>query len=121
MTSFGAEIWSAERGKAALRTCHGGRVANQLTGITIDCADPERLALFWSALLDLPITSEHDDPGWATLGSRRDPRPRLTFQRVPEPKSTKVRIHLDVQVDEIDEARAQVESLGGRFSGDRHD
>ncbi|OBB12404.1 hypothetical protein A5761_21860 [Mycolicibacterium setense] len=39
----------------------------------------------------------------AGLGSRSGPFPRLTFQRVPEPKATKVRIHLDVQVDDIDE------------------
>ena len=32
----------------------------------------------------------------------------------------KVRIHLDVQVDDIATARNQVESLGGRWSGERH-
>jgi predicted enzyme related to lactoylglutathione lyase len=32
-----------------------------------------------------------------------------------------VRIHLDVEVDDIDTGRLQVEELGGRFSGVRHD
>jgi predicted enzyme related to lactoylglutathione lyase len=102
--------------------CQGARVTNRLTGITIDCADPARLASFWSALLDRAMTGEHgDDTGWATVGSRLDDRPRLTFQRVAEPKAAKVRIHLDVQVDDIGTARRQVERLGGRWSGERHD
>jgi predicted enzyme related to lactoylglutathione lyase len=97
-------------------------MANRLAGITIDCADPARLASFWSALLDIAVTAEHgDDPGWATVGSRLDGRPRLTFQRVGEPKTAKVRIHLDIQVDDIGVACEQVESLGGRWSGERHD
>ncbi len=96
-------------------------MANRLAGITIDCADPARLASFWSTLLDTAITGEHgDDHGWATVGSRLDDRPRLTFQRVAEPRTVKVRIHLDIQVDDIDTARQQVEDLGGRWSGERH-
>lgn len=91
------------------------------SGITVDCADPARLASFWSALLNRPVSDEHADPGWATVGSRLDPQPRLTFQAVPEPKNSKVRIHLDVQVDDIDVGRRQVETLGGRWSGERHD
>ncbi|MFF0546513.1 VOC family protein [Nocardia thailandica] len=61
----------------------------------IDCANPTRLASFWSAILGIPATAEHGEhPGWATIGSRFDSRPRLTFQRVTEPKIGKVRIHL---------------------------
>lgn len=97
-------------------------MANRLMGITIDCADPALLASFWSALLDRAMTFEHgDDDGWATVGSRLSDQPRLTFQRVAEPKTAKVRVHLDVQVGDIGTARRQVESLGGRWSGQRHD
>lgn len=90
---------------------------NRLSGITIDCADPVSLAEFWSTLLDRRISAEHDGPDWATVGSRLDPSPRLNFQRVPEPKLGKVRLHLDVQVDDIDAGRAQVEYLGGHWTG----
>jgi predicted enzyme related to lactoylglutathione lyase len=96
-------------------------VANTLTSITIDCRDPARLALFWSALLNRPISNEHGSPQWATVGSRLDETPRVTFQRVPEPKTTKVRTHLDVQVDDIDQVRDQVKELGGTWTGQRHD
>jgi predicted enzyme related to lactoylglutathione lyase len=94
---------------------------NRLTAITIDCSDPARLAAFWSSLLEVPVSSEHDGPGWATVGSRFDSQPRLTFQQVPEPKAGKVRIHLDIQVDDIDAGREEVEGLGGSWSGERYD
>ncbi|MFV8050114.1 VOC family protein [Mycobacterium sp. 48b] len=97
-------------------------MVNRWSGVTIDCADPARMSAFWSTLLGIPASSEHgDDPNWATVGSRSGALPRLTFQRVPEPKVTKVRIHLDVQVDDIDVGRAQVEALGGRWAGIRTD
>ncbi|BBY33562.1 glyoxalase [Mycolicibacter minnesotensis] len=97
-------------------------MTNRLVGITIDCADPARLASFWSAMLNVAVTDEHSGDGeWATVGSRRDARPRLTFQRVPEPKTGKTRIHLDIQVDAIDAGHQQVAALGGRWSGIRHD
>ncbi|MDH6196017.1 putative enzyme related to lactoylglutathione lyase [Mycobacterium frederiksbergense] len=97
-------------------------MTNRLVGITIDCADPARLASFWSAMLGIAVTVEHgDNSEWATVGSRLGDQPRLTFQRVPEPKTGKVRIHLDIQVDDIDAGRGRVESLGGHWSGARHD
>lgn len=96
-------------------------MANRWSGITIDCVDPGRLASFWSVLLSRPVSDEHDRTGWASVGSRLDVQPRLTFQAVSEPKNTKVRLHLDVQVDDIEIGREQVEALGGRWTGERHD
>jgi Glyoxalase-like domain len=73
-------------------------VANFVSGVTIDCVDPQRVARFWSALLGRePGPSQ---AGWVYLGHRGDPQPRLVFQPVPEPKAGKVRIHLDVTVDD---------------------
>ena len=85
-------------------------------GVTIDCADPAALAGFWRDLLGYV-----DDPpppgyaGWAEYDAANavpqekidagftivDPRgvaPRLYFQRVPEPKVAKNRVHLDVDL-----------------------
>ncbi|HEY0531886.1 MAG TPA: VOC family protein [Actinoplanes sp.] len=92
---------------------------NVWTGVTIDCLDPERVARFWSALLGRDPGPSQD--GWVYLGERGDPQPRLVFQPVPEPAIGKVRIHLDVAVDDIDQAVATVVALGGRATGERHD
>lgn len=91
----------------------------RVTGITVDCAEPEALALFWSRLLQRPLTTEMTGPGWATVGSRLDPQPRLTFQRVPEPRRGKVRIHLDVTVRDIDAAHRWIVDHGGSATGTR--
>lgn len=62
--------------------------------VTFDCADPERVARFWSAALgyvvppDVPVVCE--DP--AGVG------PRMYFQQVPEGKVVKNRLHLDIRV-----------------------
>jgi predicted enzyme related to lactoylglutathione lyase len=95
------------------------QVANIMSAVTFDCADPQRVARFWSALLGREPGPSED--GWVYLGHRGDPQPRLVFQPVPEPKVGKVRIHLDVTVDELDEAIELVTALGGRFTGERHD
>jgi predicted enzyme related to lactoylglutathione lyase len=94
-------------------------MANVWSGVTIDCLDPQRVARFWGALLDREPGPSQD--GWVYLGERGDPQPRLVFQPVPEPSSGKVRIHLDVAVDDIDVAMASVVELGGRFTGERRD
>jgi predicted enzyme related to lactoylglutathione lyase len=94
-------------------------VVNVWSGVTIDCIDPARVARFWSALLNREPGPSQD--GWVYLGERGDDQPRLVFQPVPEPKQGKVRIHLDVTVDEISQAIHAVTVLGGRFTGERHE
>ncbi|WP_410570002.1 VOC family protein [Amycolatopsis sp. cmx-4-61] len=61
--------------------------------VTFDCADPERVARFWCEVLGYVL----EDSGVACS----DPTgvgPRLYFQRVPEGKVVKNRVHLDVRV-----------------------
>jgi catechol 2,3-dioxygenase-like lactoylglutathione lyase family enzyme len=61
--------------------------------VTFDCAEPERVARFWCEVLGYELHSS------GVVGS--DPTgvgPRLYFQRVPEGKVAKNRVHLDVRV-----------------------
>ena len=90
-----------------------------MSGVTFDCVDPQLIAGFWSALLGRQPGPSPD--GWVYLGCRDDPEPRLVFQPVPEPKAGKVRIHLDVSVDDVDDAIELVIALGGRSIGERQD
>jgi hypothetical protein len=94
-------------------------MANTWASVTVDCLDPERVGRFWAALLDREPGPAQD--GWVYLGERGDLLPRLVFQPVEEPAAGKVRIHLDIAVDDIDEAVGQVVELGGRDTGERHD
>jgi hypothetical protein len=82
--------------------------------IVIDCADPRRLAEFWAAALGYVLQPPPEGFGswedfltergipqseWNSRNAVVDPDergPRILFQRVPEPKATKNRLHLDV-------------------------
>ncbi|HEY0950342.1 VOC family protein [Nocardioides sp.] len=81
--------------------------------VTFDCADPRALSLFWNEVLGYelpppPPGFESWDAFAATLpehlrnsaSASQDPDgagPRLFFQRVPEGKVVKNRVHLDVR------------------------
>jgi hypothetical protein len=84
--------------------------------VTFDCADPDRLAHFWAELLGYQLDPpppgydsweawliEHGVPEseWNSKSAVSDPDgrgPRIFFQRVPEQKQHKNRVHLDVNV-----------------------
>lgn len=91
---------------------------HEWSGVTIDCAEPDVLARFWSGLLGGELSVPL--PGWLRLGARGG-APVLNFQPVPEPKRGKTRIHLDVTVDDIHRGMQTVLQLGGRSTDERHD
>ncbi|MET7419685.1 VOC family protein [Dactylosporangium sp. NPDC005555] len=84
-------------------------------GVTVDCAEPVRLAAFWREALgyvDAPVPEgfasreewlirwEVPPQEWDAAAYLHDPggaRPTLTFLKVPEPKTVKNRLHLDVK------------------------
>ncbi|NUT35455.1 MAG: VOC family protein [Hamadaea sp.] len=65
--------------------------------ITVDCADPYALAGFWSEVTGY-ARHPSDEPGadQALLVAPEGEGPGLLFSRVPEGRSAKNRIHLDV-------------------------
>ncbi|MFE7959480.1 VOC family protein [Streptomyces sp. NPDC014802] len=82
--------------------------------VTFDCADPERVARFWCEVLGyvVPPPPEGFDT-WEAFNRSLPPErqgasfvcmdptgegPRMYFQRVPEGKVVKNRVHLDVRV-----------------------
>jgi Glyoxalase-like domain len=84
--------------------------------VTFDAADPPALAAFWGEAIgyveeDPPdgfdsweawaVANDLPREDWGDYASRVDPDgvgPRLFFQRVPEPKTAKNRVHLDLSV-----------------------
>ncbi|CAL9373396.1 VOC family protein [Streptomyces sp. NPDC057838] len=67
--------------------------------VTFDCAEPERVARFWCEVLGyvMPPQAEHQK-SWSACADPTGVGPRLYFQRVPEGKVVKNRVHLDVRV-----------------------
>src|SRR5213592_4797028 len=82
--------------------------------ITFDCAEPERVARFWCEVLGYVVPAPPEGfASWADYDASLPPErqeaafacgdpsgvgPRLFFQRVPEGKVVKNRVHLDVRV-----------------------
>ena len=82
--------------------------------LVIDAAAPERLALFWCGLLAVSVDTAIGDGEFLVLSPTEDGL-TVGFQQVKEPKAGKNRLHLDLVVDDLDEATAEVEKLGGRW------
>jgi predicted enzyme related to lactoylglutathione lyase len=91
----------------------------RLYNITFDAHDPSALATFWSAVLERPVL------GWANENfaaiDRTESEPSWLFIRVPEGKTAKNRMHVDLDVDDLEGARRQLESLGGSFVHERNE
>lgn len=82
--------------------------------IVIDCRDPEALAAFYGAMLDWKVKV---NPDWAQIRAENGQcidfqqvegytPPRWPTQEVPQ------QMHLDVVVDDLDTAEAEVIALG---------
>ena len=106
--------------------------------VAFDCADPAALAAFWAAALP-GYAIQPPPPGFdsweAFLEAQSVPRelwnsrsaivgdgPRLFFQQVPEPKTAKNRVHLDLHAGggpsvPLDEQRAKVRVEVDRLTG----
>jgi hypothetical protein len=108
-------------------------VTSRFTELAIDCADPAGLARFWCAVLDYEVLDEEDGlvtigwpgaaegknrpgPAWLARSNQIPVPPVLTFARVPEGKTVKNRVHLDVSPAdrEQDEEVRRLLDLGAR-------
>lgn len=108
--------------------------------VTIDCADPAALAPFWAAALGYvvqPPPAGFDswpaaltawgvpESDWNSASAVVDPAdvgPRVFFHRVPEAKTGKNRLHIDVGVSDgpqigAEKKRAQVMPTVQRLTG----
>lgn len=106
--------------------------------ITFDAADPEQLGSFWASALgyvEEPPPAGFDSwpaalDAWGVPEDRRhdayavvdpDGSRRIYFQRVPEPKTAKNRVHLDVRVSDKrkppEQQRGAIEAETERLEG----
>ena len=87
----------------------------RMRSIVLDCPDPKALADFYAALVGWKIIWSEDD--WITVSDGG--AIRLCFQRAPDHKPPvwpdpehPQQFHIDVTVDDLDAAEAQVLALG---------
>jgi catechol 2,3-dioxygenase-like lactoylglutathione lyase family enzyme len=95
----------------------GDRVSIRWQCICVDSTHPSRTADFWEAALGWRRTA--DEPDEVVLeppaGSAEDGvAPDILFLRVPEDKSVKNRLHIDLRPDDQEAEVARLEQLGAR-------
>ena len=88
-----------------------------IAALAVDCQDQSRLARWWSRLLGGEV--EVDDDGDATL--RTPGGLAIDFLRVPEAKTVKNRLHLDLRSTDLAEATAQAVALGATRADEVYD
>ncbi len=86
----------------------------RLRMVCFDAIDPPALAGFWASLLGGEMSVDSEGDAWVTVGAG----PRLDFLRVPEVKTLKNRLHLDVAVTDVALATAEALALGASLADD---
>ncbi len=98
-------------------------MTSRFTELEVDCADPPGLARFWCSVLDYRVLGQEEGlvtiglPGTDSARDRSGPvPPAVTFARVPEGKTVKNRLHMDVNPAdrEQDEEVRRLLDLGAR-------
>ena len=92
-------------------------MALSLGNITFDCDDPRNVAAFWSEVLGLPVNDGASE-FFASIGSTGAPAGWL-FLKVPEPKSAKNRVHLDLLADDPEAEIERLVGLGATHVADK--
>jgi glyoxalase superfamily protein len=82
------------------------RVAARITELVLDARDPELLARFWCEVLGyVELQRDGDDieigPPDTGFGG---PQPTIVFNRTDEPKTGKLRLHIDVNATDREQA-----------------
>jgi hypothetical protein len=87
-------------------------MAGRFYHLVVDSRDPARLARFWAAALGLEILFEAPDE--VVIGTGPHDYPGICFVSVTEPKSTKNRLHIDIDPDDRDAEVQRLIGLGAR-------
>ncbi len=83
-----------------------------LHSVVLDTRDPSLAARWWSAAVGWPVTYEEPDEAIVEpVDELEDAVPALVFVPVPEGKSVKNRVHLDLASASPDEQQATIERL----------
>ena len=86
----------------------------KLDEVVIDCRDPVRLAEFWQHVLGGYVVRQSHE--WVAL--QPPTGIAVSFQLVPEDKAGKNRVHLDVDVIDLESAAEAAVAVGARRIGE---
>lgn len=91
----------------------------RVTEVVIDCADHGAVVDFWAAALGYERREVNEQYVALVPPSREPGRPPLLFQRVPEPKVAKNRVHLDLRAEVMADEVVRLRDLGATVLAER--
>jgi predicted enzyme related to lactoylglutathione lyase len=94
-------------------------MALHVTEVVIDCADHGRVVDFWAAALGYERREVNEQYVALAAPAREPGLPPLLFQKVPEPKIAKNRVHLDFEADVMADEVARLVGLGATVIAER--
>jgi catechol 2,3-dioxygenase-like lactoylglutathione lyase family enzyme len=91
-----------------------------MLAVAFDCADARAVAEFWAAVFGRQIAEEHSTAQHVVLlpGEGAASGPSLVFNVVPEPKTIKNRVHLDIATSAYAAEADRLVGLGARKLGE---
>jgi predicted enzyme related to lactoylglutathione lyase len=92
----------------------------RLAHVVFDCDDVLAVARFWSTALRQPIDPDPSE-FFATIGAadRDDEAPAWFFAKVPETRTVKNRVHVDLVADDVESEIARLADLGAKRVADK--
>jgi hypothetical protein len=88
----------------------------QIGGVTIDCADPRKLAEFWTEALRTSVGGDYGE--YVFLNPTTEDGPYVGLQRVPEERAGKNRVHIDFRTEDRAGEVERLVKLGARKVAD---
>jgi predicted enzyme related to lactoylglutathione lyase len=89
----------------------------RLHNMTLDCADTAVVSAFWSAALDRPIDDGASE-FFVSIGGSDDDQTGWFFIKVPEGKTVKNRVHIDLRADDREREVDRLIGLGAKRFAD---
>jgi glyoxalase superfamily protein len=90
-----------------------------VTEVVMDCADHGAVVDFWAAAFGYERREVNEQYVALVPSSRELGRPPILFQKVPEPKVVKNRVHLDLRGDSMSGEVGRLRGLGATFIAER--
>ena len=87
-------------------------MASRWYTVVVDATNPGLMARFWAAVLDYQIVFEQPDE--VVIAKDRETYPGIIFVPVPEPKTLKNRLHIDLNPDNQEAEVARLLALGAK-------
>lgn len=91
-----------------------------LAHVTFDCADPQRVAGFWSSVLETPV-DEGASEFFASIDDHVAEKPSWFFIRTPEAKTVKNRLHIDLTAANLEAEVTRIIGSGATRHSDHNE